>query len=216
MGLLSLFHFELALSLQLGRWPDRHREASLDGTLDVYQYPPFSCNKPTYLSHFTSSGSIVTLDAYIRVFCASLPIPQAEYQHMTHRRQNKHPDARAVALHVSPGDCLYPCMAITTNVGFQTAVAFDAPPIGKKCGVLTDVKMSAAYHIGGTVSVQLIGQTSRWVFWLKTSSYLNPLIEKNAHLAMEGTFLEVDQFIYCSVEYWFTSINHPWMGKNFM
>ena len=44
----------------------------------------------------------------------------------------------------------------------QTAVVFDAAPIGKKFGaVLTDASTSAAYHAGDTVSVKFVGANPR-------------------------------------------------------
>ncbi|KIM36782.1 hypothetical protein M413DRAFT_20430 [Hebeloma cylindrosporum] len=63
-------------------------------------------------------------------------------------------------------------------ISLQTAVVFDAPPIGKKFGaVLTDVKTSAPYHAGDTVSAQFAGANPR------------------NNLRLEGTFLTVDQLV---------------------
>lgn len=45
---------------------------------------------------------------------------------------------------------------------FQTAVVFDAPPIGKKFGaVLTDVQTSTPYRAGNIVSAQFVGANPR-------------------------------------------------------
>ncbi|KAF8959977.1 Neutral/alkaline nonlysosomal ceramidase [Flammula alnicola] len=63
-------------------------------------------------------------------------------------------------------------------ISLQTAVVFDAAPIGKKFGaVLTDVNTAAAYHAGDTVSAQFVGANPR------------------NNLRLEGTFLTVDQSV---------------------
>jgi len=45
---------------------------------------------------------------------------------------------------------------------FQTAVVFDAPPIGKKFGaLLADLQTSAPYRAGDIVSAQFVGANPR-------------------------------------------------------
>ncbi|KJA28727.1 hypothetical protein HYPSUDRAFT_33070 [Hypholoma sublateritium FD-334 SS-4] len=63
-------------------------------------------------------------------------------------------------------------------ISLQTAVVFDAAPIGKSFGqVLTDVNTNTAYQAGNTVSAQFVGADPR------------------NNLRLEGTFLTVDQLI---------------------
>ncbi|KAJ7213245.1 Neutral/alkaline nonlysosomal ceramidase [Mycena rebaudengoi] len=62
-------------------------------------------------------------------------------------------------------------------LSLQTGVVFDAPPIGKSFGqVLIDVAKTA-YHAGDTVIAQFVGANPR------------------NNLRLEGTFLNVDQFV---------------------
>ncbi|KAF9558125.1 ceramidase [Agrocybe pediades] len=62
-------------------------------------------------------------------------------------------------------------------ISLQTAVVFDAAPIGKKFGaVLTDVN-NTPYHAGDTVSAQFVGANPR------------------NNLRLEGTFLTIDQLV---------------------
>jgi len=63
-------------------------------------------------------------------------------------------------------------------ISLQTAVLFDAPPLGKAFGaVLVDVNANTSYQAGQSVSAQFVGANPR------------------NNLRLEGTFLTVDQLI---------------------
>jgi neutral ceramidase len=67
---------------------------------------------------------------------------------------------------------------VSKAISLQTAVVFDAAPLGKKFGqVLSDVQTSSAYHAGDTVKVQFVGANPR------------------NNLRLEGTFLTVEQSV---------------------
>ncbi|KAJ7200981.1 Neutral/alkaline nonlysosomal ceramidase [Mycena rebaudengoi] len=71
----------------------------------------------------------------------------------------------------------YTSLLTSKALSLQTGVVFDAPPIGKSFGqVLIDVAKTA-YHAGDTVIAQFVGANPR------------------NNLRLEGTFLNVDQFV---------------------
>ncbi|KAF9047592.1 ceramidase [Panaeolus papilionaceus] len=67
---------------------------------------------------------------------------------------------------------------ISKAISLQTAVVFDAAPIGKRFGaVSSDVNTSTPYRAGATVAAQFVGANPR------------------NNLRLEGTFLTVDQLV---------------------
>ncbi|KAF9479377.1 ceramidase [Pholiota conissans] len=78
----------------------------------------------------------------------------------------------------TPASDAPPPQQTSKAISLQTAVVFDAAPIGKKFGqVLTDVNTASAYHAGNTVSATFVGANPR------------------NNLRLEGTFLTVDQLV---------------------
>ncbi|CAA7260368.1 unnamed protein product [Cyclocybe aegerita] len=71
-----------------------------------------------------------------------------------------------------------PAEQTSKAISLQTAVVFDAEPIGQRFGnVLTDVSTTATYSAGQTVSAQFVGANPR------------------NNLRLEGTFLSVDRLV---------------------
>ncbi|KAJ3485758.1 hypothetical protein NLJ89_g11872 [Agrocybe chaxingu] len=71
-----------------------------------------------------------------------------------------------------------PAEQTSKAISLQTAVVFDAEPIGQRFGnVLTDVSTTATYRAGQTVAAQFVGANPR------------------NNLRLEGTFLSVDRLV---------------------